>query len=54
MLRWTIVLLVTALIAAVLGFGGIAGAAADLAKILFWVFLTLFAISLILGRRRVL
>jgi uncharacterized membrane protein YtjA (UPF0391 family) len=54
MLRWTILLLVIALIAAVLGFGGIAGAAVGLAKIIFWVFLILFAISLIIGRRRVL
>jgi uncharacterized membrane protein YtjA (UPF0391 family) len=54
MLRWTIVLLIIALIAAVLGFGGLVGAAVGLAKIIFWVFLTLFAISLIIGRRRVL
>lgn len=35
MLRWTITFLVIALIAAVLGFGGIAGAAAGIAKIIF-------------------
>ena len=33
LLYWTIVALVVALVVAVLGFGGIAGAAADIAKI---------------------
>lgn len=53
MLRWAIIFLVVALIAAVLGFGGVAGAAAGAAKILFWLFLILFAASLIFGRRAV-
>jgi uncharacterized membrane protein YtjA (UPF0391 family) len=51
MLSWTIVFLVVALVAALLGFGGIAGAAAGIAKILFFVFLIAFVVSLILGRR---
>jgi uncharacterized membrane protein YtjA (UPF0391 family) len=38
MLHYAIVFLVIALIAAVLGFGGIAGASAGIAKILFLVF----------------
>ena len=54
MLRWAIIFLVIALVAALLGFGGLAGAAAGIAEILFWVFLALFVISLIFGRRRVI
>ncbi len=51
MLSWAITFLVIALIAAVLGFGGIAGTATGIAKILFVVFLIAFFISLIKGRR---
>ena len=53
MLHYAWLFLVIALIAAVLGFGGIAGAAAGLAKILFVVFLVLFLAGLIMGRRSV-
>lgn len=52
MLRWAIAFLVIALIAAVFGFGGIAAAATDIARILFLVFLVLFAISLVFGLMR--
>ena len=52
MLHWAVVFLVVSLIAAVLGFGGIAGTAAGIAKVLFFVFLVLFVVSLILGRSR--
>jgi uncharacterized membrane protein YtjA (UPF0391 family) len=51
MLNWAISFLVIALLAAVLGFGGIAGAATGIAKMLFLVFLVAFVISLLLGRR---
>lgn len=51
MLHWTITFLVIAIIAAVLGFGGIAGTAIGIAKIIFFVFLVLFIISLFVGRR---
>lgn len=51
MLGWAITFLVIALIAAVLGFGGVAGTAAGIAKILFVVFLILFVVSLLFGRR---
>jgi uncharacterized membrane protein YtjA (UPF0391 family) len=51
MLYWAAVFFVIALIAAVLGFGGIAAGAAGVAKILFFVFLILGALSLIFGRR---
>lgn len=52
MLRWAIAFLVIALIAAVFGFGGVAAAATDIARILFLVFLVLFAISLVFGLMR--
>lgn len=51
MLSWAVTFLIIALIAAVLGFGAIAGTAAGIAKILFFVFLLLFVISLLLGKR---
>ena len=51
MLSWAFVFFIVALIAAALGFGGIAGAATGIAKILFFVFLVAFAISLVTARR---
>jgi uncharacterized membrane protein YtjA (UPF0391 family) len=51
MLWYTWVFLIIALIAAVLGFGGIAAAAGGIAKICFVVFLVLFLISFLTGRR---
>lgn len=45
MLSWSVVFFVLALIAAFLGFGGIATAAAGIAKFLFFVFLVLFIAS---------
>jgi uncharacterized membrane protein YtjA (UPF0391 family) len=53
MLGWAVTFLVIALVAAVLGFSGIAGTAVGLAKILFAVFLILFLVSLVFGRRRI-
>ena len=52
MLYWAFVFLVVAIVAAVLGFGGIAGTAMGIAKVLFFVFLALFLISLVFGMRR--
>ncbi|OUJ15409.1 membrane protein [Acetobacter sp. DsW_063] len=52
LLRWTLVFLVLALIAAVFGFGGAAADFAYVGKILFFIFLVLFVVSLIFGRRR--
>jgi len=51
MLSWALTFLVIALIAGVLGFGVVAGTAASIAKILFVVFLVLFVVGLIMGRR---
>ncbi len=52
MLSWALTFLVIALIAAALGFGGIAGSAVGIAKILFVVFLILFVVSLLFGGLR--
>ncbi len=49
MLRYAIIFLAIALLAALFGFGGIAGAAAGIAKILFWVFVVLFLGSIVLN-----
>ena len=49
MLRWALAFFVLALIAALLGFGGIAAASAGIAKTLFFIFLVIFAVTLILG-----
>jgi uncharacterized membrane protein YtjA (UPF0391 family) len=47
MLGWIVTFLVVALIAAALGFGGIAGTAVGLAKLVFYIFIVLFLISLV-------
>ncbi|HEX2890914.1 DUF1328 domain-containing protein [Vineibacter terrae] len=52
MLKWAIVFLVVAIVAALFGFGGIAAAATDFARILFFIFLVLFVISLVMGMMR--
>jgi uncharacterized membrane protein YtjA (UPF0391 family) len=51
MLRWAVVFLLVALVAAVFGFGNIAADSAWIAKILFFLFLVLFLVSLVLGGR---
>jgi uncharacterized membrane protein YtjA (UPF0391 family) len=52
MLRWAIAFFVIAIIAAIFGFGGIAVAAAGIAKILFFIFLVLFLVALLGGLAR--
>ena len=49
MLRWALIFLVLGLIAAAFGFTGIAGASVGIAKVLFFLFLAIFAIMFILG-----
>lgn len=49
MLHYAVVFFVVALIAAVFGFTGIAAGAAEIAKILFFIFLVLFIVSLVAG-----
>jgi uncharacterized membrane protein YtjA (UPF0391 family) len=52
MLSWAVTFLIIALVAAVLGFSGIAGVATQIAWILFVVGLALAVIFAIGGRRR--
>lgn len=47
MFGWAITFLVIALIAGVLGFGGIAGTAIGLAKLVFFIGLVLFLIAMV-------
>jgi uncharacterized membrane protein YtjA (UPF0391 family) len=49
LLYWAVVFLVVAIVAAVLGFGGVAGTAMAGAQLLFWVAIVLFIISLVAG-----
>ena len=49
MLYWSVMFLVVAVIAAIFGFGGITTAALGIAKILFFLFLVLFVVTLVLG-----
>ena len=53
MLYWALVFLVVAIAAGLLGFGAVAFAAAGIAKILFFLFLLLFIVSLVMhvGKR---
>ena len=47
MLYYALVFLVVALVAALLGFGMLAGTAMEIARILFFIFVILFIVSLI-------
>jgi uncharacterized membrane protein YtjA (UPF0391 family) len=57
MLGWVVTFLVVALIAGLLGFGGIAGASIEIAKIIFFIAIILFLVSAVIsvvrGRSRV-
>ena len=52
MLRWAVMFFVVALIAAAFGFLGIATAAVGIARLLFYIFLILFLVSLVTGMLR--
>ncbi len=49
MLRWALIFLVVAIVAAVFGFGGIAATAAGFAKVLFFIAIAIFLVMLLLG-----
>jgi uncharacterized membrane protein YtjA (UPF0391 family) len=49
MLRWAAIFLVIAIIAALFGFGGIAGAAAGIAKTLFFIFIAICVVLFLIG-----
>lgn len=48
MLNWALTFLVVALIAGLLGFTTVAGAAIEIAKIIFFIFVVLFLVSLVM------
>jgi uncharacterized membrane protein YtjA (UPF0391 family) len=52
LLHYAVVFLIIALIAAAVGFGGVAGVAMEGARLLFWVFIVLFIVSLLGGVAR--
>jgi uncharacterized membrane protein YtjA (UPF0391 family) len=52
MLSWVVTFLVVALIAGVLGFGGIAGVSIEIAKTIFFIAVVLFLISAVIGLAR--
>jgi len=52
MLGWALAFFIFAIIAAALGFGGIAGASAGIAQILFFVFLALLVLTFVVRALR--
>jgi uncharacterized membrane protein YtjA (UPF0391 family) len=52
MLSWVVTFLIIALIAGILGFGGVAGASIEIAKIIFFIAVVLFLASAIVGIAR--
>jgi len=52
MLGWVVTFLIVALIAGVLGFGGIAGASIEIAKAIFFIAVILFIVSAVVGLTR--
>lgn len=49
MLRYAVIFFVIAIIAAVLGFGGIAAGATEIAKILFFIFIVIAVVTFFMG-----
>ena len=52
LLHWAVIFLVVALVAGLLGFGGVAGTAMEGARLLFWVALVFLVVSLVFGLMR--
>jgi uncharacterized membrane protein YtjA (UPF0391 family) len=52
MLSWVVTFLIIALVAGILGFGGVAGASIEIAKIIFFVAILLFLVSAVVGLAR--
>jgi uncharacterized membrane protein YtjA (UPF0391 family) len=49
LLHWAIIFLIVALVAALLGFGGVAGTAMEGAKLLFWVAIILAVVAFVVS-----
>jgi uncharacterized membrane protein YtjA (UPF0391 family) len=52
MFGWVVTFLIVALIAGILGFGGVAGASIEIAKAIFFIAVVLFLISAVVGLAR--
>jgi uncharacterized membrane protein YtjA (UPF0391 family) len=52
MLGWVVTFLIVALIAGILGFGGVAGASIEIAKTIFFIAVVLFLVSAVVGLAR--
>jgi len=52
LLKWSLILLIFAALTGVLGYSDQGRSAAGIARVLFWVFVVLFLISLYFGSRR--
>lgn len=52
LLHWAVIFLVVALVAALLGFGGVAGTAMEGAKLLFWVAIIFAVIAFVFNMLR--
>jgi len=49
MLRYSLIFFIIAVVAAVFGFGGIAAGASEIARVLFFLFVVIFLVSLVWG-----
>ncbi len=49
LLKWALIFFLISIVAAVFGFTGISMATADVARILFYIFLVIFVVLLVLG-----
>ncbi len=49
LLKWALIFFLISIVAAIFGFGGISHAAADIARVLFFVFVVIFVVLLVLG-----
>jgi uncharacterized membrane protein YtjA (UPF0391 family) len=49
LLKWALIFLVVSIVAGLFGFTGIAVASADVARLLFYVFVVIFLVLLVLG-----
>jgi uncharacterized membrane protein YtjA (UPF0391 family) len=52
MLSWVVTFLIVALIAGILGFGGVAGISIEIAKTIFFIAVVLFLVSAVVGLAR--
>jgi uncharacterized membrane protein YtjA (UPF0391 family) len=50
LLRWALIMLVISLVAALFGFTDLSAASADVARVLFYIFIVIFVVLLIFGR----